>query len=209
MTSSSPQTLVGILILLKLTVAFDTINHITLLSCFESHLNITGTALSWLMSHLTNNTTTVNINSNNITSSTTPLSQGVPQGSVLGPLLFILYMLPLDNVIRCHGLHFHCYADDYQLYISTKSITTATHSTPTNCLTEIKSCIQVNFLKLNYDKSDKIIICPKSLTKSNHNFCHSIDNSSPHTSATSVSFSTASSHLNTTSNKSPELPFSV
>ncbi|XP_029929809.1 LOW QUALITY PROTEIN: uncharacterized protein LOC115374818 [Myripristis murdjan] len=172
---SSDSGHLSIRLLLDLTAAFDTISHTILLSRLESSLNITGSALSWLRSYLTNRQQFISIN--NCTSSTAPLSQGVPQGSVLGPLLFILYMLPLSNIIRRHGLHFHCYADDVQLYISTESITTLTHSTLTNYLTEIKSWMHSNFLQLNYDKSDMIIIGPKSLTKTAYNFSLTVDNS--------------------------------
>ena len=152
-----------IVILLDLTAAFNTINHTILLSYLESSLTITGTALSWPKSYFTGRQQFIHIN--NCTSSTVRLSRGAPRGSVLGPLRFILYLFPLGNIIHHHGFHFHCYADDVQLYISTKSITPATHSTLFNCLINIKSWVQTNFLKLNCDKSELIIIGPKSLTK--------------------------------------------
>ncbi|XP_073328899.1 uncharacterized protein [Pagrus major] len=171
---SSDSGHLSILILLDLTAAFDTINHSILLSRLQTFLNITGSALSWLKSYLSDRQQFIHVN--NCSSSTAPLLQGVPQGSVLGPLLFIIYLLPLGSIIRRHGLRFHCYADDIQLHISTKSITPATHSTLTNCLSELQSWLQKNFLKLNSDKSEIILIGPKHLTTSTQNFTLSFDN---------------------------------
>ena len=77
-------------------------------------LGISGSALQWFRSYLTDRKQKVVVN--DVFSKSTSLTCGVPQGSVLGPILFTIYMLPLGEIIRSHGVQFHMYADDCQLY---------------------------------------------------------------------------------------------
>ena len=92
----SKQQVTG-LCLLDLSAAFDTIDHSILLHRLKSWFGINNTALSWIQSYLSSRSFSVDLNGTK--SAPFQLLYGVPQGSVLGPLLFILYTTPLSTII--------------------------------------------------------------------------------------------------------------
>jgi len=74
-------------------------------------------------------------------------------------------MLPLGNIIRKHGINFHCYADDTQLYISSRPDENTNSSKLAECLKDIKCWMMRNFLQLNSDKMEVLFIGPKNYPK--------------------------------------------
>ena len=96
---------ITILIMLDLSAAFDTIDHSTLLNILSVNFGISGTALTWFSSCLTDRFQSVLIEGNY--SSDFNLMYRVPQGSVLGPVLFSIYMLPLCNILKSHNVDYH------------------------------------------------------------------------------------------------------
>ena len=162
----------AILVLLDLSAAFDTVDHNTLLTRLEQWVGIKGTALDWFSSYLKHRTFSVSISQ--FFSSTAPVSYGVPQGSILGPVLFGLYMLPLGNIIRKHNISFHLYADDSQLYLPLKSKDSL--QPLLDCLDDIKGWMATNFLQLNSNKTEVMIFGPP---KSKHTLVSNLDNLEP------------------------------
>ena len=105
----------AVLLLLDFSAAFDTLDHTVLLQRLAKDYSITGTVLQWIESYLQDRTQKVIINGT--CSAPSILSCGVPQGSVIGPLLFLLYTGPLAKIITSHqGVNYAMYADDTQIY---------------------------------------------------------------------------------------------
>jgi hypothetical protein len=148
------------LVLLDLSAAFDTVDHDILLHRLNTSYGINGTAIQLFRSYLTGRSQYVCRGS--VKLSIIRLVCGIPRGSVLGPVLFVLYTADLIHLIERHSLHPHLYADDTQVYGScSPADVRQLQSRVSSCVDDIASWMQSNRLKLNTDKTE-VLWCATS-----------------------------------------------
>ena len=142
---------ISLAIFMDLSKAFDTLDHSILIKKL-AHYGVKGTALEWFISYLTGRSRNVAID--RVSSSILTLSTGVPQGSILGPLLFLIYM---NDVPYCTKyFNFILYADDTILN-STIQIPSMSPININSELAKVYDWLAVNKLSLNVKKSKYII----------------------------------------------------
>ena len=156
-----------ILLLLDLSAAFDTVDHDILLFRLQQRFGVTGKPLLWFKSYLSSRMQFVSVDG--AASSDHALQCGVPQGSVLGPILYVLYTSPLSDIVKKFNLSYHFYADDSQLYLSFQPTIPSDRdlavSNIERCVHEIDHWMLINRLKLNKDKTELLVISAKHLPR--------------------------------------------
>jgi hypothetical protein len=143
-----------LLIQLDLSAAFDTIDSRTLFTRLEQSFGLSGTALNWIRSYIDGRCQFVRLG--NFQSDPIACEHGVPQGSVLGPLFFSLYIAPIADVIKSFKVLHAQYADDTQLYIALDGANSL--SVMNDCFNAVHQWFTLNGLSLNPDKSEAIVV---------------------------------------------------
>ena len=142
-------------VLLDYSAAFDTISHTILLQRLQNRFGLHGLALDWVKTYFLGRSQSVIVESSE--SVKTYPKEGVPQGSVFGPLAFSLYVSPLEDVIANHGVSRMVYADDTQTYVVFKrQDAISAVSIIEECLEKVKVWSSCNSLCLNESKTELI-----------------------------------------------------
>ena len=164
------------LALLDFSSAFDTIDHPILVHRLHTDLGFTDAVLQSFSSYLTDRTHYVHLT--NHCSAFAPVHSSVPHGSVLGSMLFTMYVRPLSAIIDSHSIMHHSYADDLLTYLLTyllappDRISELPHSMQ-SCISDVKVWATANMHKLNDNKTELMLVTSKR-TKHLHNLPTSI-----------------------------------
>ena len=150
------------LVLLDLSAAFDTVDHGILLSRLSQYIGVQGSAYTWFESYLSSRSQFVQIR--DTSSSDRQLTCGLRRGSVLGPILYLVFTSPLGAILRRHGVGFHMYADDTPLYLKVEDVVSARTRVEV-CLRELNKWMLLNNLWLNNDKTELLVLHAKHRPK--------------------------------------------
>ena len=143
-----------VMLIVDLSAAFDTVDHSLLIKILQGKYRIRGPALSWIKSFLSDRSQRVKVGSS--LSESLAVLFGVPQGSILGPLLFNLYCSTINEAFSACGFNSMGYADDNfgsRIFTARTKLSTLSHAVP-SCLSSIKDWANAHFLKLNMDKTE-------------------------------------------------------
>ena len=151
---------ISALALLDFSSAFDTIDHPILVHRFHTDFGFTDTVLQWFSSYLTDRTHYVSLP--NHCSASAPAQSGVPQGSVLGPILFTMYAKPLTAIIDSHSIIHHLFADDLQSHMSaTPDGISELLRSMQSCISDVNAWATANMLRLNDNKTELMLVTSK------------------------------------------------
>ena len=143
---------------LDLSAAYVLVDHNILLSRMKSQLGFSGMVLKWFNSYLKSHTQMVVIGS--AQSNEVPLTTGVPQGSILGSLPYLIYVLPLKYIFEKHNISYHCFADDIQIYNRFRLKLDGLISSLKKlemCIAEVKEWFDQSKLKINSNKTEFVV----------------------------------------------------
>ena len=163
---------ISLLALHDFSSAFDTIDLPILVHRLHTDFGFTDTVLQWFSKYLTDRTHYISLS--NHCSAFAPVHLGVHQGSVLGHILFTMYIKPLSAIIDSHSIIHHSFADDLQLHMSAPPdrMSELLHSMQ-SCISDVKAWATANMLKLNDNKTELMLVTSKR-TKHLHNLPTSI-----------------------------------
>ena len=148
---------VTLLVMLDLRAAFDIVNHKILLEWLQHDIGISGVPLQWFKSYLSNRSQRIAVQGT--LSRLFDIDCGVPQGSCLGPLPYVIYASKLFNIIERHLPDAHCYADDSRLYLSFRPADGLSSQTDAiqameRCIEDIRHWMVSDRLLLNDEKTE-------------------------------------------------------
>ena len=147
-------TFLGLLYIMS--AAFDCVDHDILLLWLRLRYGLAGDVNNWISSFLTGRTQQVVYNGT--MSTIQPVLFGVPQGSVLGPLLYVLYTAELESIVERQDMKLHQYADDCQIYTSVSAADSpAAVSKLSACVTVLNQWMSANRLRLNYPAKTQVM----------------------------------------------------